>query len=105
MQAKEGEAATLRCELNKAASVLWKKSGRLLKSSDKYKMSQKATVVELGINDLQEEDSGSYTCICEDVETTATLTVHGNGKYLLLEASFPNIPSLLCDLCVFTECP
>ncbi|XP_015279814.1 PREDICTED: obscurin, partial [Gekko japonicus] len=76
VQATEGEAATLRCELSKAAPAQWKKGRKLLRPSAKYKMSQKDTELELVIQNLEEEDSGDYTCVCGDQQTTAAVLVH-----------------------------
>ncbi|XP_077160177.1 obscurin isoform X7 [Paroedura picta] len=76
VQATEGEAATLRCLLSKAAPAQWKKGGKTLRPSAKYKMSQKDTELELVIQNLEEEDSGDYTCVCGDQKTTAAVSVH-----------------------------
>uniref|UniRef100_A0ACB8FVR8 Uncharacterized protein n=1 Tax=Sphaerodactylus townsendi TaxID=933632 RepID=A0ACB8FVR8_9SAUR len=76
VEATEGEATTLRCELTKAAPAQWKKGSKLLRPSVKYKMSQKDTELELVIQNLEEEDSGTYTCVCGDQQTTAAVAVH-----------------------------
>lgn len=57
--------------------VEWKKGQEVLKASKKYKMSQDGAVAKLIIHDLDEEDAGDYSCVCEDQQTTATLTVNG----------------------------
>ncbi|KAM4688626.1 obscurin [Discoglossus pictus] len=76
-EAAEGEAATLRCELSKPTTIVeWKKGHRALKQSDKYKIKLEGSVVELTIQDLNLKDSGDYTCICGEQETTASLTVN-----------------------------
>ncbi|XP_021393666.2 obscurin isoform X15 [Lonchura striata] len=72
----EGQAATLRCELTKAAPVEWRKGSTLLKASDKYKMRQEGTVRKLLIQDVELKDAGEYTCVCGEQETTAALIVH-----------------------------
>uniref|UniRef100_A0A8C3F909 Obscurin n=1 Tax=Chrysemys picta bellii TaxID=8478 RepID=A0A8C3F909_CHRPI len=69
-EATEGGAATLRCELTKAAPVEWKKGHKVLKPSDKYKMRQKDTTAELEIHNLDDNDAGDYTCVCGDQQTT-----------------------------------
>lgn len=81
-EATESGTATLRCELSKATPVEWMKDQKALKSSDKYKMRQKDVTAELTIHDLEEHDSGDYTCICGNQKTTASLTVHGNRDFL-----------------------
>ncbi|XP_053118296.1 obscurin isoform X21 [Hemicordylus capensis] len=75
-EATESGTATLHCELNKGAPVQWKKGSQLLEPSEKYKMKQKDTAVELVIYNLEEDDSGNYTCVCGSQQTTAALTVH-----------------------------
>ncbi|XP_071285988.1 obscurin-like, partial [Agelaius tricolor] len=72
----EGQAATLSCELTKAAPVEWRKGSTLLRASDKYKMKQEGTVRKLLIQDVELKDAGEYTCVCGEQETTAALIVH-----------------------------
>lgn len=80
LEAVESETAALCCELTKPAAVVWKKGQEVLKASSKYKMSQDGAVAKLVIHELDVEDTGDYTCVCGDQETTATLTVNGNKK-------------------------
>ncbi|XP_053913944.1 obscurin isoform X11 [Cuculus canorus] len=75
LEAVESGTAVLRCELTKPAVVEWKKGQEVLKASSKYKMSQDGAVAKLIIHELDVEDTGNYTCVCGDQETTATLTV------------------------------
>lgn len=77
---EEGNTATLRCELSKAGqSVEWRKGGNeLIRNGEKHHTRQRDVLVELRIFDVTPEDSSIYTCICGNVETTATLTVNGN---------------------------
>lgn len=79
-EAKEGEAATLHCELTKPAPVEWKKGDTALKPSEKYKMRQKDVTAELVIHNLTESDAGVYTCVCGEEQSTASLAVHGNDQ-------------------------
>uniref|UniRef100_A0A669QKL3 Obscurin n=1 Tax=Phasianus colchicus TaxID=9054 RepID=A0A669QKL3_PHACC len=72
----EGASVSLRCELSKAAPVQWKIGSKVLKTSEKYQMSQPGTTAELVIRDLDVTDAGDYSCVCGDQKTTATLTVH-----------------------------
>ncbi|XP_066483103.1 obscurin isoform X3 [Tiliqua scincoides] len=72
----EGKSATLRCELNKAsAAVEWKKGHKILKSGNKYKMRREGAVAELIIQNLDTADSGTYSCMCGEQQTTASLEV------------------------------
>lgn len=83
MQIEEGNTATLRCELSKSGhTVEWRKRGNeLIRNGDKYHMRQRDMLIELKIFNVTPEDSNIYTCICGNIETTATLTV--NGRCLL----------------------
>ncbi|KAM3876175.1 obscurin [Diretmus argenteus] len=108
---EEGNSATLRCELSKPGhTVEWRKSGNeLIKNGEKYQMRQRDTLNELKILDVTPEDSDIYTCICGNIETTATLNVNalpitfkqklqnlqveeGNNITLHCEISKPGIP-------------
>ncbi|XP_025067418.1 obscurin isoform X17 [Alligator sinensis] len=74
-EVKEGGETALSCELTKAAPVEWKKGGTVLRESQKYKMRQEGALSELVIRTLDVKDTGNYTCVCGDQQTTATLTV------------------------------
>ncbi|XP_043991332.1 obscurin isoform X25 [Gambusia affinis] len=75
-EAEEGTSVTLRCELSKTGiHVEWKKGTQVLKSGEKYQMKQKASVNELIINKVVQEDSGDYSCVCGDQKTTANLKI------------------------------
>ncbi|XP_041423263.1 obscurin isoform X2 [Xenopus laevis] len=106
--ATEEEMVTLHCELSKPATkVEWKKGHRLLKGSDKYTMKLEGLAAELSISDLNVKDSGEYTCVCGDQETTANLTV--NALPILFKEELSNKESpegekvALC--CVLTKAP
>lgn len=77
LEAEESGTAMLHCELTKPAVVEWKKGQEVLKASSKYKMRQDGAVAKLIIHELDVEDTGDYTCVCGDQQTTATLTVNG----------------------------
>ncbi|XP_029863782.1 obscurin isoform X27 [Aquila chrysaetos chrysaetos] len=76
LEAVESGTAALHCELTKPAVVKWMKGQEVLKPSSKYKMSQDGAVAKLIIHELDVEDTGDYTCVCGDQQTTATLTVN-----------------------------
>ncbi|XP_071342807.1 obscurin [Trachinotus anak] len=78
VQIEEGNPATLRCELSKHGHpVEWRKRGNeLIRNGEKYHMRQRDMLIELRIFDVTLEDSDIYTCICGNIETTATLTVN-----------------------------
>ncbi|CAG08043.1 unnamed protein product, partial [Tetraodon nigroviridis] len=111
VQIEEGNVAIFRCELSKAGqSVEWMKGGdAVIRGGEKYQMRQRDTLLELRISDVKPDDSDIYTCICANIETTATLTVHalpvtfkqklknvhveeGNSLTLYCEISKPGIP-------------
>ncbi|KAM4548970.1 obscurin isoform 2-T2 [Odontesthes bonariensis] len=75
---EEGNTATLRCELSKQGpTVEWRKGGdELIRNGEKYHVRQRDVLIELRIFGVTPEDSNIYTCICGDIETTATLTVN-----------------------------
>ncbi|XP_076000946.1 obscurin isoform X7 [Genypterus blacodes] len=75
-EAEEGASVTLHCELSKpGVPVEWKKGTQMLKSGEKYQMKQKASVNELLISKVVPEDSGEYSCVCEDQKTTASINI------------------------------
>ncbi|XP_068862348.1 obscurin isoform X11 [Aphelocoma coerulescens] len=99
----EGQVATLRCELTKAAPVEWRKGSTLLKASEKYKMRQEKTVTKLLIQDVELKDAGKYTCVCGEQETTAALIVHAlppefKRELKDLEAVENGAAALQCEL-------
>lgn len=84
MLIEEGNNAVFRCELSKPGhSVEWMKKGNeVITNGEKYQMRQRETLLELRIFDVTPDDSDIYTCICGNIESTATLTV--NGSFILL---------------------
>ncbi|XP_019734410.1 obscurin isoform X5 [Hippocampus comes] len=81
-EAEEGSSVTLRCETSKpGVSVEWKKGRQVLKSGETYLMKQEATVNELCIHEAAEEDSGEYSCVCGDNQTTASLKIRAQPVF------------------------
>ena len=82
-EAEEGSSVTLHCELSKpGVPVEWKKGTQVLRSGEKYQMTQKATVNELLISKVLPEDSGDYSCVCGDQTTKAKLNVKGRRNII-----------------------
>lgn len=75
---------TLTCELSKPDTpAQWKKGDHVLTSGEKYQMKQSGSTLELLIRKSQPEDSGTYSCVCEDIKTTATIIITGKRQYVV----------------------
>nr|XP_054960570.1 obscurin isoform X1 [Pan paniscus] len=74
-EATEGDTATLRCELSKAAPVEWRKGHETLRDGDRHSLRQDGSRCELQIRGLAVVDAGEYSCVCGQERTSATLTV------------------------------
>lgn len=78
MQVQEGNAVTLSCEVSKVSQVQWSRGPTLLTpGGEKHLMKQSGSTLELQIRKSQPEDSGSYSCVCGEARTTATVTITG----------------------------
>ncbi|XP_014901253.1 obscurin, partial [Poecilia latipinna] len=76
IQVQEGNGVALCCELSKPGfPVQWKKGDVVLTSGEKYQIRQNGSKPELLIRKSLPEDSGSYSCICDDVKTTASVAI------------------------------
>lgn len=72
---------TLCCEVSKAAcQVQWKKGDNLLSDGEKYQLRQSSSKLELLIRKTLPEDSGTYSCACDDIKTTATVIINGERR-------------------------
>lgn len=81
---EEGNGVTLRCELSKpGVPVQWRRKESVLTSGEKHQMKQSGSTVELFIRKSQPEDSGVYSCVCEDLKTSATVIITGELLYTL----------------------
>ncbi|XP_073724075.1 obscurin [Misgurnus anguillicaudatus] len=81
-EGKEGETATLTCELSKpGVAVQWKKGMVLLNPGKKYEMSQNGCLLQLHIRELKSEDTGSYKCCAGSLVTTASFVVKEQPLY------------------------
>lgn len=75
---QEGNNVTLCCEVSKAApQVQWKKGDSVLTNGQKYQLRQSSSKLELLIRKTLPEDSGMYSCVCDDIKTTATVIING----------------------------
>lgn len=77
---QEGNGVTLCCEISKAASLVkWRKGDNVLNGGEKYQMRQSGSKLELLIRKTLPEDSGTYSCVCDDIKTTATIIINGKS--------------------------
>ncbi|XP_053721724.1 obscurin isoform X1 [Synchiropus splendidus] len=104
IQVREGNGVTLCCELSKPGFIVqWMKGERELTNGEKYQMKQSGSTVELLIRKSQPEDSGIYSCVCEDVKTSATIIISGipvtfKQKLKNMEAVEEGTMTLHCEL-------
>ncbi|XP_051524815.1 obscurin [Myxocyprinus asiaticus] len=109
-ETEEGKIVTLRCELSKAGTpVDWLKGEDILWPGEKYQMRHIVTILELIIRNPVPEDSGTYSCVCQDQTTKAIIKIRaqpitfkqklrnqmveeGNNTILYCEISKPDTP-------------
>uniref|UniRef100_A0A3Q3BIF6 Ig-like domain-containing protein n=1 Tax=Kryptolebias marmoratus TaxID=37003 RepID=A0A3Q3BIF6_KRYMA len=76
IEVQEGNGVALCCELSKPGiPVEWRKEDIVLTSGEKYQMRQSGSKLELLIRKGLPEDSGTYSCICDDIKTTAAVII------------------------------
>lgn len=89
----EGATARLCCELSReSASVEWRKGSLQLFPCAKYQMVQEGRAAELLVRDVEQEDSGHYTCDAGDTQSTASLSVRCELPSSPLLSLGPSIP-------------
>ncbi|KAM9845170.1 obscurin [Aulostomus maculatus] len=99
--ALEGDDVTFHCELSKpGVRVEWRKGGMVLQAGKKYKMWQEGCIHELGIKNLDPEDSGYYTCDAGDQLTTAALTVQ--VKEVFIVSGLKNVDVFVGEYATFS---
>lgn len=79
VEVKEGETATLTCEINKAnATAIWSKDGEKITPDDsKYTITTEDYTHTLIIKDCQIEDDSEYTISIEDTTSVGNVFVEG----------------------------
>ncbi|KAL1780292.1 obscurin, partial [Sigmodon hispidus] len=104
-EAMEGTTATMRCELSKAAPVVWRKGSEILRNGDTYSLRQDGAVCELQIRDLTMGDAGEYSCMSGQEKTSATLSI--TAPQMVFQKPLQNLKveegssaSLQCELSV-----
>lgn len=74
----ERQTAILTCvSVQDDVLVTWLKDGEKLSDTDRIETSTDRRLHKLIINHVNMEDSGEYSCVVDDIATTATLIVHG----------------------------
>ena len=80
-QGEEKGTVTLQCETAQPATkVTWSKGSTELRTGGRYEITQKEGVCSLTIRQLEEADSGTYSCDVGTAKSAAKLTVKGKNK-------------------------
>jgi hypothetical protein len=72
-----GSDVTLSCCLDKEHDVQWYKGQSEISSNNRFKFKDEQLKHQLTIADIQETDSGVYSCECGTTKTTCKLNVKG----------------------------
>jgi 4-diphosphocytidyl-2C-methyl-D-erythritol kinase len=72
-----GSDVTLSCCLDKEHNVQWYKGQSEISSNNRFKFKDEQLKHQLTIADIQETDSGVYSCECGTTKTTCKLNVKG----------------------------
>lgn len=86
-EAVEGGSVSLTCEISAEGKVTWRRGSVLLTQGEKYSMEHTGSTYILMVHKLKVEDAGEYTCDTGDKQSTATLTVKGNGASVFTSVS------------------
>ena len=78
LTANEKDTITLTCDLSKPNTPCkWFKDNQEIKPSDHAQISYDGYTQQLLLTDVTVDDTATYSCVCGDVSTEATLQVHG----------------------------
>jgi hypothetical protein len=77
-----GSDVTLSCCLDKGYGVQWYKDQSKICMNDKFRFKDEQRKHKLIITDIQEKDSGVYSCECGTTKTRCVLKVEGCIIYL-----------------------
>ncbi|KAG9472586.1 hypothetical protein GDO78_018425 [Eleutherodactylus coqui] len=73
----EGSAVSLSCEFTRLPPhVEWRRGEKVIRPGQKYEMRQDQMTAQLVIRDLEQKDTGDYTCVCGEQQSTAVLIVN-----------------------------
>lgn len=78
LTANEKDTITLTCDLSKPNTPCkWLKDNQEIKPSDHAQISYDGYTQQLLLTDVTVDDTATYSCVCGDVSTEATIQVHG----------------------------
>ncbi|XP_073675951.1 obscurin [Garra rufa] len=103
-EAEEGKTVTLCCELSKpGVSVQWNKGAVILKACKKYEIKQDGRKLQLQINEVTTQDSGTYKCCAGSLVTNCSITVKEQPIFFRknlqnLEVEEGETALLICEL-------
>jgi len=81
MKVTSGEQTIFECELSKAGqTVTWVKDNETIYADDRIDIQSDGRTHRLIIKQTNSQDVGKYSAICDDLRTTAALSVFGERK-------------------------